>query len=118
MSENPRRTAALLATIGFIALLSASIEAQLLSGDFRNATLNIAKGTDGDMPLNVQLGSDRKPAVTGGVTVKGGDTVAFDGRGSLKTKTAGFWKGSGTGTYEVLFRDAKGKSLLIVELQG
>jgi hypothetical protein len=110
--------AAFAPTIGFIALSAASAWAQTLSGNFRNTTINIAKGTDGDMSLNVQVGKDGQPAVTGGVTVKGGDSVGFDGRGSLKTDTAGFWKGTGDRTYTVLFRDAKGNGLLLVEVQG
>ena len=92
--------------------------AQTLNGNFRNTTINIAKGTNGDISLNVQLGKDGQPAVTGGVTVKGGDSVGFDNRGSLKTDTAGFWKGTGGRTYTVLFRDAKGNGLLLVEVQG
>lgn len=100
-----------------ICVFATTAHAQLLGGDFRNTTLNMGKGMGGDLPLNVQT-DQGKPQATGGVTVKEGDKVSFDYRGTLETKTAGFWRGEKDKTYRVLLRNADGKGVAIVEMQG
>jgi len=101
-----------------VLLCQATARSQVLGGDFRNTTINIANGLNGDVALNVQTGRDGNATVKGGVTVKAGDKVSFDNQGRLKTDTAGFWKGEKDAKYKVLFRGQDGKPLLIVELRG
>jgi hypothetical protein len=94
-----------------------ALQSQSLGGDFRNTTIHIDKRIKGDRDMGIQ-DSGGKRAATGGVTVEGGEDVAFDGRGSLKTNIAGFWKAIGAAKYRVLFRDPNGDGLILVEVQG
>jgi hypothetical protein len=91
--------------------------AQVLSGDFRNTTLEIGEGLEGDLPLNVQQDSDVKCAEAG-VTVEVGDAVSFDWNGTLATNTAGFWRGKKGKEYSVRLYNAAGRYVAIVELKG
>jgi hypothetical protein len=113
----PRVALSLVAT-GIIALSAASMQPQSLGGDFSNTTIKIAEGTDGDMAFEVQRGDDGNPGATGGVTVKAGDTVAFDNWGHLSTNTAGWWKASGDNKYIVGIRDTNGRLFLLLEVHG
>ena len=109
------------ALVIFAALISITApiaSAQFLGGDFRNTTLNIGEGMGGDIALNVQTDAQGNQLATGGVTVKQGDEVSFDYRGSLKTATAGFWNGKEGKTFTVLFRDQEGNKFAIIALKG
>ena len=108
---------AIFLSAGCIAVLAIPVHAGL-SGDFRNMTLDIGEGLNGDLALNVQTDEQGQTQATGGVTVKKGEKVSFDYRGSLKTQTAGFWRGEKDRRFKVLFRDPEGNRFAIVELQG
>jgi len=76
-----------------------------VGGDLRNVTLNIGKMEKSDLALTPQVDDDGNVVVTGGVTVKEGDKVSFNYKGTLETATAGFWIGETGKTYFVEFRD-------------
>ncbi len=95
-----RRVAALLLCLIFVSASATRIGAQSLSGDFRNTTMDIAKGTGGDVSLHVQT-KQGKHVATAGITVKEGDKVQFDSIGWITSMTAGFWKGEDGETYIV-----------------
>ena len=112
------RMAVSLLAAGVIALSATLMQSQSLGGDFRNTTINICKNINGDMDMGIQDGDDGNRAATGGVTVKGGEAVSFDGRGHLKTNIAGFWKAIGAAKYRVVIYDPNGNGILLIELQG
>jgi hypothetical protein len=118
ISRTKARFAVSIVIAGLVAFLASPIQSQSLGGDFRNTTIRVAKGTDGDMAFEVQRGDDGNPSATGGATVKRGDTVAFDRNGHLKTNTAGWWKPIGDGKYRVVIYDPNRKGLMLIELQG
>jgi ankyrin repeat protein len=79
-----------------------------LSGAFKSKTLNVGKGINGELSLSVQTNGDQALAM-GGVRGKEGDTVSFDSNGF--TKTGGFWKGLTSGTYTILLKASRKKSM-------
>jgi len=107
----------LLMVVGCFTIIYTQAGAQI-GGDFRNTTLNIGKGMDGDVSLFVQTDNQGMKLMVGGVTVVEGDKVSFDIRARLATDTAGFWKAQEGNNYKVLFWNEKGEKSAIIEIRG
>lgn len=76
-----------------------------LSHDFKDETLNIGKGMNGDVTLSLQT-VEGQPQAVGGVTVREGNKVSFDSSGN-PIKAAGYWKGLNSKPYRIVLRSAQ-----------
>lgn len=89
-----------------------------IGGDLRNVTLEIGKMEKPDLALSPQVDDDGNVVVTGGVTVKEGDKVSFNYKGTLATPTAGYWIGEKGKTYFVEFRDTNDLCIAYGKVKG